>query len=143
MNCYDKKLKHLEFIQNVITRMNANSFLIKGWCITLVAAVFAIKAGNPDFKFFLIPIVIIPVFWLLDGFFLSQERQYRDLYNKVRLQSEEEIDFSMNASSYNYDRNTWLSSTTSSTLNVFYGCLAGLIYLVPILLSQVASKASG
>ena len=32
----ENKLKHLEFIQNIITRMNSNSFVIKGWSITLV-----------------------------------------------------------------------------------------------------------
>ena len=31
----ENKRKHLEFIQQVITRMNANSFLIKGWAVTL------------------------------------------------------------------------------------------------------------
>ena len=43
----DKKLKHLEFVQNVITRMNTNSFLIKGWSVTLVAAIFALSAETP------------------------------------------------------------------------------------------------
>ena len=29
----DDKVKHLEFIQNSITRMNQNSFLLKGWMV--------------------------------------------------------------------------------------------------------------
>mgnify|MGYP000871954660 CR=1 FL=1 len=29
----DEQIKHLEFIQDVVTRMNSNSFQIKGWCI--------------------------------------------------------------------------------------------------------------
>jgi hypothetical protein len=36
----ENKRKHLEFIQGVITRMNTSSFLIKGWTITLVSALF-------------------------------------------------------------------------------------------------------
>ncbi len=34
-NSNDNKIKHLEFIQLTITRMNVNSFLVKGWCLVL------------------------------------------------------------------------------------------------------------
>ncbi len=37
MNGSGDRLKHLEFVQNAITRMNANSFH-KGWTITIAAA---------------------------------------------------------------------------------------------------------
>ena len=40
------KLKHLEMIQAVITRMAKNSFLLKGWSITLTAAIFALGTGT-------------------------------------------------------------------------------------------------
>ena len=33
----EAKLKHLEFIQTVITRMATNSFLFEGWAITIAA----------------------------------------------------------------------------------------------------------
>jgi hypothetical protein len=44
----ESKLKHLEFIQNVITRMNTNSFLIKVWVATLVSALFALAAKDAN-----------------------------------------------------------------------------------------------
>ena len=34
----ESKIAHLEMVQAVITRMAGNSFLIKGWSVTLVAA---------------------------------------------------------------------------------------------------------
>lgn len=34
-NMSDAQLKHLEFVQNVVTRMNSNSFQIKNWSITV------------------------------------------------------------------------------------------------------------
>ena len=77
----ENKRKHLEFIQNVITRMNTNSFLIKGWMVTLVSALFALAAKDSDPRYVLVTFIAIPVFWLLDGFYLSQERQYRGLYD--------------------------------------------------------------
>ena len=39
----EDKLKHLEFIQNIITRMNTNSFLIKGWAVTIASAILATR----------------------------------------------------------------------------------------------------
>ena len=40
----ENKLKHLEFIQNVINRMANTSFLLKGWSITIIAGLFAFSA---------------------------------------------------------------------------------------------------
>ena len=36
----DRKMKHLEMIQGVISRMANNSFMLKGWAVTLVAGIF-------------------------------------------------------------------------------------------------------
>jgi len=117
----DKKMKHLEFIQNVISRMNSNSFLIKGWAITLVSALFALAAKDANINYVLISYVVIPVFWFLDGFFIATEKQYRDLYNEIRKKEEDEIDFDMNASRFNTGKNTWLSGVFSKTLIPYYG----------------------
>lgn len=110
----DYMMKHLEFIQNVITRMNTNSFLIKGWMITLVSALFALAAKDADPRYVVVTYIAIPVFWALDAFYLAQERQYRALYNAVRIQ--ESTDFSMDASSYNTGRNAWLRTLWSKTI---------------------------
>lgn len=91
----ENKIKHLEFIQNVITRMNSNSFMIKGWCVTLVAALFALAAKDSEVKFAVIAYFIIPIFWILDGFFLATEKAFRKMYNQVRVKDENEIDFNM------------------------------------------------
>jgi len=77
------KIKHLEFIQNVITRMNTNSFLIKGWCIVIISAFFAIYASTKDNNFFLVAIVPTLLFWFLDAYYLNQERRFRGIYNDV------------------------------------------------------------
>jgi hypothetical protein len=116
----DKKLKHLEFIQNIITRMNSNSFLIKSWTITLVSALFALAANDSNINYVLITYVPIPIFWLLDGFYLSQERQYRELYGHVSQLTDSEIDFSLNATTYNNGNRTWINGILSKTLIPFY-----------------------
>lgn len=116
----ENKHKHLEFIQNVITRMNSNSFLIKGWTITLVSALFALAAKDANVNYVLISYIVIPVFWVLDGFFISRERQYRDLYALVAAKDESAIDFSMDASGFKKGNRTWLSGIFSQTLILFY-----------------------
>jgi len=132
----ENKRKHLEFIQGAINRMAGNLFFLRGWTITLIAALFAFfaKETNTDFIF----VVYFPViiFWILDGYFLSQERLFRALYNHVRKLDEKEIDFSMNTSEYNEDkRNSWLRSMFSSTLLFFYLPLVGVMLLVTYLIN--------
>lgn len=117
----EKKLKHLEFLENVITRMNSNSFLIKGWSITLVSALFALAAKDTNVRYVLIAYVVLPAFWVLDGFFIATERRYRDLYSEVRSRTEEEIDFAMDASRFRKGSRTWLAGVFSKTLIPFYG----------------------
>jgi hypothetical protein len=79
----DEKIKHLEFIERVIARLNSNSYKIKGWAITITAAALALVAStqNPDFIF--IAILALIFFWLMDGYCLTQERKFRGLYNDV------------------------------------------------------------
>lgn len=118
----ENKHKHLEFIQNIISRMASNLFFLRGWAITIIGALLALfsKNNSPDYVFYFL-IVVILIFWILDGYFLSQERSYRDLYNYVRKLKEEDIDFSMNISEYQkLKKNTLIYSMFSLTLLVFY-----------------------
>lgn len=133
-NDMEKKLKHLEFIQNVITRMNSNSFLIKGWSITLVSALFALAAKDANINYVLISYIVIPVFWFLDGFYISQERQYRDLYKEVAAKDDTTIDFSMNASGFCKGDRTWLAGVFSKTLIPFYGISVATTLIVMFLI---------
>lgn len=130
----EAKIKHLEFIQNVITRMNSNSFLIKGWTITLVSALFALAAKDSNLKFVLVSYIAIPVFWILDGFFVAVERRYRDLYSEVAAKAEADIDFKMDASKYNKDDRTWIVGIFSKTLIPFYGISIATTLIVMFLI---------
>lgn len=78
-----EKIKHLEFIQNVITRMNTNSFQIKSWSITITSALLAIYASTKSNHFFLAAMFPNLIFWFLDAYYLNQERKFRGLYNDV------------------------------------------------------------
>lgn len=91
MKIEDSKIAHLGFIQNIITRMGANSFLLKGWSVTLVAALFALAVKDADKKFMLLAYFPVIVFWILDAYFFHQEILFRKLYEEVaegRIKSE-------------------------------------------------------
>ena len=120
----ENKRKHLEFIQSAVGRMASNLFLLKGWTITLIAALFALAAKDSDRSYFLIAYLPALMFWALDGYFLSQERRFRALYDQVRKLEEGDIDFSMDTSAFKKEiRNTWLGAIFSGTLLVYYGAL--------------------
>lgn len=44
----NRKIKHLEFIQSNISRMNQCSFKMKGWMITIDSALLALFAASID-----------------------------------------------------------------------------------------------
>lgn len=131
----EKKIKHLEFIQLVITRMNVNSFLLRGWSVTLVAALFAFAAKDTNIEYVIITYISTPLFWILDGYYLSQERKYRDLYNKIRKTPDSEIDYDMNATIMNSNKNSWISSIFSITQLIFYGTLLGITLVVMLIIN--------
>lgn len=114
----EEKMKHLEFVLGVINRMANNSFLLKGWCITLVAAIFVLSAKDANCMFMVIAFISIMAFWILDSFYLYQERLYRFLYDEVATKSEN-IDFSMKTERY-MKSGQFISAMFSKTLIIFY-----------------------
>ncbi len=124
-----KKLKHLELIQNVINRLANSSFFLKGWTVIFVAAVlgFATKDSKPMYVW----LAAIPTlsFWALDGFYLNQERLFRRLYDTVRETDENEIDFSMNTTSFK-QKWDWFRAIFSRTLVFFYVTILIVIGIV-------------
>jgi hypothetical protein len=91
----DAKLKHLEFIQGVISRMSTSSFLFKGWAITLAASLSAFGAVNTRAALLVIAAFSTLMFWGLDGYYLWLERGFVKLHEEVAAKSLDAIDFSM------------------------------------------------
>ena len=124
----DQKLKHLEFIQNIINRMARNSFVIKGWTLLLVAAFLAFIARIGDANLMLIAAVPVILFWALDGYYLHQERLFRALYNSVRELDESDIDFSMDTSELGGGGGL-LGAVFSKTLMTYYLAILAILIL--------------
>ena len=121
------KIAHLQMIQGVVDRMGGNLFYLKGWAVTLLAALFVISASGvlPQGKWpTSLLVVLLFLFWVLDGYFLSLERCFRDLYNKVRKMNEDDVDFSMDISEFIRLRSrSPLRTMLRPTLLGFYGVI--------------------
>lgn len=76
--------KEIDIIQNCINRMASNSFLIKGWFITLILGFITFGYEKLNFIILIIISLVISVLcWISDTFFLQLERKYRRKYNWV------------------------------------------------------------
>lgn len=135
MESFEAKAKHLEMIQVVVGRMASNLFYLKGWATTLVAALFALAAKDSNVKLVVISYFPVLVFWALDGYFLSQERLFRALYDDVRAKTNADIDFSMDTTPFRSNpKNNWVASILSWTPLLFYGpiilLMIGLMFYI-------------
>ncbi len=135
----ESKLKHLELIQGVINRMAGNSFLLKGWSVTLVSALFALAAKDSNQFFIYLAYFPCVAFWGLDGYFLWQERMYRKLYKNVTETPPDSIDFNMNAKKFESKVNSWFSICFSVTLRMFHGVILGVIVLTMVIIALTGS----
>jgi hypothetical protein len=130
------KLKHLELIQAVVNRLATSSFLLKGWTVVLVSALFALAAKDAKPVFLYVAFLPAVAFWGLDGYFLSQERLFRTLYDRVRLLPADQVDFSMNVAAVASGARGWMSACFSKTLGAFHGSIIITIVLVASLIHR-------
>lgn len=120
----DARMKHLEFIQSVISRLATNSFVTKGWALTVAAAIYGFSADrlNP----WIAAVGFAPTlgFWWLDAYFLRQERLFRCLYDDARQPDTPIALFSMHIVVYKANPLArWRRVIFSVTLLIFYGIL--------------------
>jgi hypothetical protein len=121
--------KEIDLIQACISRIAKNSFLIKGWSITITGILLTVAqttSRSPP----LVLTILLPLisFWYLDAYFLRLERIYRKLYEWV-LNTRPNGD-----SSYLYDLNPHrFSNDVESIYKTMLSCSL-MYYYLPIVL---------
>jgi hypothetical protein len=94
----EKRLKYLDMLQSVISRMASNQFTIRTWSIGLGTAVMgyvAAKDQHPTAA--MLALLPASVFWLLDGYYLALERKFRALFETASQQQDDTPNFSFAA----------------------------------------------
>jgi hypothetical protein len=118
----EAKLKHLDYIQAAISRMATNSFLFKGWAITLAVGLSAFAAVETRAALLTIALLSTLIFWGLDGYYLWLERGFIKLHYEVAKKAEADIDFSMKLNDANPALN-WFKTCWRHHLYLFYGSI--------------------
>lgn len=128
------KIHYLDMIQDVIKRMQNNSFILKGWAVSLIAGIFALISKEARISCFATAYMPVLLFWILDSYYLQLERKYRVLYKAAIKKNSLEIDFNLDAPKARWeDKTTYLQSLISKTEVIFYlssGLLAAIVIII-------------
>jgi hypothetical protein len=128
--------KEIDLIQDCIKRMANNSFLIKGWMLSISGIILAIVFNKDTSNIYPATWIIGAVifcFWYLDAYFLRMERMYRYLYEWVishRLESEDFM--------YDLNPNRFKSKVTSS-FSVMFSETLWIFYFFPMLILLIVN----
>ncbi|MDE3721378.1 hypothetical protein PWG71_08255 [Nocardiopsis sp. N85] len=130
--------KHMDFVQAVINRLANNSFVMKGWALTVSSALlgFAVSRGEP----LLALVAVLPAlsFWVLDTYFLRQERAFRKMFDDVA--AKRVADFEIKPAEY-AARQSWKVGLSISLL-LFYGVIILVSVMVWLTLALTAEPNS-
>jgi hypothetical protein len=134
--------KEIDLIQGCINRMAQNSFLIKGWALTIVTVVLALMEKNID-PIYLCLVMFIPLlsFWYLDAFFLQTEKKYRKMYDWVigaRHKNDLSNLYELNPHRFDDQVESIGKVMKSITLRVFYGI--PLLVVVTLMSYQILTR---
>lgn len=138
----EQRIKHLEMIQGVISRLANHSFLVKGWAVTVAAVFFGFAVDSDNATLVGASVAPTLAFWGLDTCFLRSERLFRALFDRVRVVPTDVEPFFMGATGDAFVRSlragsgkapfSWWSTVGRPTLVLLYGGLlasAGVIAL--------------
>ena len=122
------KVKHLEFVQNIINRLATASFSIKTATVAIVTAITGFygnndSAGTKHLCLYLFPSVI---FWILYSYYLEKERKFRDIYKNIC--SRNETDFLMGDVRISFKG--MIKSMLSMSIMMFYGTILIFIFFM-------------
>ncbi len=128
--------KEIDLIQSCINRMAGNSFLLKGWLVSVIAIIMTIgKDGTSKAVIITTAAIVTFSFWYLDAIFLRNERLYRAMYKWVlekRAKGDRELQYDLDPRRFNGEVDSVGKIMRSNTLKFFYGMVLLLIVLVTV-----------
>lgn len=130
--------KEIDLIQNCINRMSNNSFLLKGWLITIIAAVVTLSQKDLNIVVFFVLFFSTLIFWGLDAFFLRTEKEYREMYEwmlEKRRQNSRELQYDLNPKRFDSQVGSIFCIMRSPVLAGFYLYILITVILVTLYLS--------
>lgn len=138
----ENKMTFLQMVQDIINRMASNSSNLKTLYITILSAliVFFIDKDIINIKICFIITGITLVFYGLDSYYLSLERKYVNLYNKIINKDfpNKLLNYSLASISFNpkkdINRNNYKDTRIINTLI----SPSTILFYIPILVINIA-----
>lgn len=128
--------KEIDLIQGCISRMANNSFLLKGWLVSIIAVILALSINESNKIVIISSIIFITIsFWYLDAFFMKTEILYRKLYEWVivkRQQGCRDKQYDLNPHRFDKEVDNVIRIMFSRTLRCFYGSVMIIIIIIAI-----------
>lgn len=121
--------QHLIFLEEIIQRMNKNSFQLKGLSVTLFVALMGFSEKMPQGAFWKIALLMGFVLWALDAYYLQQERKFRGIYKDVAAGESPIPVYTMPLENYTGGRYDYKSSFLSRTM-MLYPCLMVIAWVL-------------
>lgn len=134
-----ERLEHLKMIQGIIARMGQNSFLLKGWSVTVTAGILSAAAASKDAGFSQLALLPAVVFWGLDAFYLRQERLFRALHDDIcGAFGRDPVTFYLDTSGVQSNVTSWWHTLFARTVLSLHGALVVSIIVTGVMIHRVA-----
>jgi hypothetical protein len=132
----DLRVKHLEMLQTVISRVAGQGATLKNYCLTLTTALCGagITLQRPGVA--LLSLLPITIFALLDAQYLRLERRFRGLFDTVRT-ADWGISPTFEISSASAPSSSYWAALFSWSIAVFYVPLAVAVLIVVLIARQI------
>lgn len=102
-------LKEIDLIEECIKRMASNSFLLKGWAVTVLSVLIGLTANTDNWKFGSVLAILVCIgFWYLDAEYLKLERLYKRKYNWIITNRPAKTEYAFNLDPF--EKNMWLAN---------------------------------
>lgn len=125
----DQRKNHLDYVASTVARLASNSFQLKGWSVTLASALIALGAATDREAVLAISTLPAISFWLLDSYYVHQERRFRAVWNHIRSASPATLKaepYSMSLENYPKST-TWARAFASASVWPFHVAILAAI----------------
>lgn len=135
---HSNQLEALKIVQNIITRLANTSFILKGWTVTVVVVSMLLSKNGVIVKW----IAFIPIvsFWILDAYYLHQERLFRALSRWIAGDSAKSFEemFCFDLRPFKKEHKYW-RALLSLTEALFYLTVAALALAIILLETEAGT----
>jgi hypothetical protein len=117
-------------IQAIISRLAQNSFLLKGWSVTIASAMVALALSDKTKPYAGLALFPAVVFWGLDAYYLRQERLFRELHRSISLSGSGMAAYSLDTDPHKGQVRSWFRTLWSPTVALLHGTAVVVVLIV-------------